>query len=119
MAFDYLIERTEDFVVVDMNGRLMDKLEAVGISVDIEDELNAGRSRFLVDLTDLEYMNSTGLNILINLVNKARENGGKVVISGASQRITALFNVTKLNTIFNLATSREEAFALFGESGKA
>lgn len=113
MAFEYQIEKNQDVICVDMNGRLMDKLEAVGISVDIEDALNAGSNKFIVDLNDLDYMNSTGLNILINLMNKARENGGEVVISGAKPRISALFTVTKLNTVFTLVESFDDALTHF------
>lgn len=98
-----------------MAGRLVDKVEAVEVSVEIEEELNEGTSNFLIDLTDLEYMNSTGLNILINLMNKTRNEGGEAVIIGATPRIKSLFSVTKLDSVFTLKANRDEAMAHFNQ----
>lgn len=109
MAFEYNIERKEDYTLLTMSGRLMDKSEAVNIGVEMEEALEAGNSRFIVDLSELDYMNSTGLNILINLVNKTSDEGGAVVIAGAQPRIKSLFKVTKLSSVFTMKDSREEA----------
>jgi anti-sigma B factor antagonist len=109
MSFEYKINKTEKIVSIDFNGRLMDRMEAVGISVEIEDLLAEGNQNYVIDLSGLEYMNSTGLNILLNLTNKAKESGGDVVIACVSPRIESLFTVTKLDTVFNIAKNREEA----------
>lgn len=109
MAFSYKIDKKENHVVVEMIGRLVDKVEAIDISVEIEEELEDGTSQFVIDLTELEYMNSTGLNILINLMNKTRNEGGEAVIVGAKPRIKSLFAVTKLNSVFTMKESREDA----------
>lgn len=116
MAFSYKLNKTDDLVVLEMEGRLVDKVEAIEISVEIEEELAEGTSKFIIDLSKLDYMNSTGLNILINLMNKARNEGGEAVIVGAQPRIQALFEVTKLDSIFKLTKNREEADAIFAES---
>ncbi|MFN2429374.1 MAG: STAS domain-containing protein [Cryomorphaceae bacterium] len=109
MAFSYKIEKKGNHVILEMIGRLVDKVEAIDISVEIEEELEGGTTQFIIDLTDLEYMNSTGLNILINLMNKTRNEGGEAVIVGAKPRIKSLFAVTKLNSVFTMKDTREEA----------
>jgi len=109
MAFSYEISRKDDFSVLTMSGKLVDKVEAIEISVEIDEELEEGNNRFIIDLSELEYMNSTGLNIIINLMNKARNEGGEAVVVGAQPRIKSLFVVTKLDSVFTMKSTMEEA----------
>jgi len=115
MAFSYEIKKNNGIAVLSMAGRLVDKVEAIEISVEIEEELVSGTHRFIIELSKLEYMNSTGLNILINLMNKTRNEGGEAIIVGASPRIESLFAVTKLNSVFAMKKDVEEATAYFAE----
>lgn len=115
MAFSYELVKNDGLVVLSMAGKLVDKVEAIEIRVEIDEELEEGASRFIIDLSDLEYMNSTGLNILINLMNKARNEGGEAIVVGAKPRISALFAVTKLNSVFMMKSDIEEATAYFKE----
>ncbi len=113
MAFTYQFIKENDLAILNLEGKLVDKAEAVEISVEIEEELAEGTSRYIIDLSELEYMNSTGLNILINLMNKARNAGGEAVIVGVKPRIMALLAVTKLNNVFTIKSTRSEAFSFF------
>jgi|SRR5690554_2333741 len=115
MAFSYELKKTDDIALLAMEGRLVDKVEAIEISVEIEELLDAGTHKFIIDLAGLEYMNSTGLNILINLMNKTRDQGGEAIIVGATPRVESLFVVTKLNSVFKMKKTKEEASAYFAE----
>lgn len=116
MAFSYSIDKKDQLAILNMEGRLVDKSEAVEVSVEVEEELEAGTSQFIIDLKGLEYMNSTGLNIMINLMNKSKNNGGEAVIVGATPRIKSLFTVTKLHSVFTMKETRDEAEAYFNNS---
>lgn len=115
MAFSYTLEKTESLAILSMSGKLVDKVEAIEVRVEIDEELEEGMSQFIIDLSELDYMNSTGLNILINLMNKARNEGGEAIIVGAKPRINSLFAVTKLNSVFMMKESKDEATAYFKE----
>ena len=56
-------------------------------------------------------MNSTGLNILISVLTRTRKNGGEVLISGMSNGVRQLFIVTKLDSVFTIKASIDEALA--------
>lgn len=115
MAFSYSLKKTEKYALLSMQGRLVDKSEAVEISIEIDELLNEGVHHFIIDLSDVEYMNSTGLNILINLMNKTQDQGGESIIAGATSRIKSLFAVTKLDSVFTLKQTTEEATVYFAE----
>jgi len=109
MAFNYSINEKEELVFLEMQGKLVDKAEAIDIGAEVEEQMASGHNRFIIDLSELEYMNSTGLNIMLNLMNKCRNNGGEAVITGSTSRVKSLFSVTKLDTVFTLKDSRDEA----------
>ncbi|HLV53295.1 MAG TPA: STAS domain-containing protein [Cryomorphaceae bacterium] len=113
MAFSYKMDKEGDLTILEMSGRLVDKSEAVDINAEVEEELASGTAFFIIDVEHLEYMNSTGLNIMINIMNRSKNNGGEAVIVGAKPRIKSLFVVTKLNSVFTMKENRQEAMAYF------
>ena len=119
MAFSYKMDKEADLAILEMEGRLVDKSEAVEVNVEIEEELGNGTSQFIIDVENLDYMNSTGLNIMINLMNRSRNNGGEAVIVGAQPRIKSLFTVTKLHSVFTMKDSRQEAISYFKNKSSA
>jgi anti-sigma B factor antagonist len=56
-------------------------------------------------------MNSTGLNILINVLTRTRNAGGDALIAGMSNSVRQLFIVTKLDTVFIITPTIAEAEA--------
>jgi anti-sigma B factor antagonist len=109
MAFSYDISEKESLILLEMNGKLVDKAEAVEIGEDVEERFSQGHNKFIIDLSELEYMNSTGLNIILKLMNACRNKGGDAVVAGSTSRIKSLFAVTKLDSVFTLTETVDEA----------
>ena len=105
MSFNYSTHQppaAAGILVVKLNGRLMGKNEATELLEEIEEETLDGNNRLIIDLSKLDYMNSSGLSVLVSLLTKARNEGGEVVISSLSPKIEQLFIITKLNTVFSV-----------------
>lgn len=115
MAFSYDISEKDNLILLEMNGKLVDKAEAVDIGEEVEARFEQGHNKFIIELSELEYMNSTGLNIILNLMNKCRNKGGDAVVAGTTSRIKSLFAVTKLDSVFTLTESKEEAIKHLNE----
>jgi anti-sigma B factor antagonist len=77
----------------------------------LDAELAAGFAHVILDLSELQYMNSTGLNILINVLTRTRNAGGDALIAGMSNSVRQLFIVTKLDTVFIITPTIAEAEA--------
>ena len=60
-------------------------------------------------------MNSTGLNLLINVLTKTRNAGGDTIIAAAPERVEKLIVITKLNTVFSVAKDMEEAVGMINK----
>jgi anti-sigma B factor antagonist len=65
----------------------------------------------IVDLKDVEYIDSTGLGILIGIKRRTNENNGKLILVLYSDRISKLFEITGLNKIFTITRGIDDAFA--------
>lgn len=59
-------------------------------------------------------MNSSGLNTLIQLLTKTRNSGGETVIYNMNKKINELLLITKLNTLFKIVETEQEALTLLG-----
>lgn len=95
-----------------LTGRLMDQKEADHMMDVLEKELSGVPGvNVVLDMGQLQYMNSTGLNILISVLTRTRQGGGETLISGMSTGVKQLFTVTKLDTVFTIKDTVEEALA--------
>jgi len=110
MAFN--VSGEGDVTVVDVDGQLI-----VGNRQELRqkvlDELEKGRRKFLVDFTETGYIDSSGLGVLVSLSKKIREMGGELRVSTLNEDLRILFGLTKLDTLFQIADSRQEGLSAF------
>ena len=79
----------------------------------VQDGLDRGERKFLIDCSRTGYIDSSGLGALVTLSKKVRESNGDLRIAGLNEDLRALFELTKLDTLFHIAPSAEEALAGF------
>jgi anti-sigma B factor antagonist len=73
--------------------------------------LNQGTSRLVIDLSAVEYLDSTGLGVLIGGLKRAREREGDLRLICDNLRILRIFEITGLTKIFDIFRSEAEAMA--------
>jgi anti-sigma B factor antagonist len=109
MEFTYTNEQSDQIQIYKLSGQLIDRAQAESFLKTVEESIAQGNNRIVLDLMDLKYVNSSGLNVLINILTKCRTKGGEAVISGVSKKVSELLVITKLNTVFTVAENREDA----------
>jgi anti-sigma B factor antagonist len=77
------------------------------------DALDGGGKRFVIDFTRTGYIDSSGLGVLVSLSKKIREQGGDLRLAGLNEDLQTLFELTKLDTLFSISRTAEEALAAF------
>lgn len=95
---------------LDLEGEV-DVYTAPLLRQEIMEQVDGGTRHLLVNLEKVEYLDSTGLGILIGGVKRAKEQGGSLKLVGPSARITRIFEITGLNKIFDVYASEAEALA--------
>jgi anti-sigma B factor antagonist len=115
MSFSYNIIQKSPVAILALYGELIDRNEGQRISDEINSLSENGQNKFILELSEMKYMNSTGLNVLINILTKSRKNGGDLIICGVSKKVQELLLVTKLNSVFTVTETTEEAIAKLTE----
>ena len=64
------------------------------------DRLERGDRKFIVDFSKTDYIDSSGLGVLVTLSKKIREQGGQLSLASLSEDLRTLFELTKLDTLF-------------------
>ena len=79
----------------------------------VQAALDAGERRILIDFSRTGYIDSSGLGALVSISKKIREAGGELRLSGLNEDLRSLFELTKLDTLFAITRTAEEALAAF------
>ncbi|MCI0347504.1 MAG: STAS domain-containing protein, partial [Chloroflexi bacterium] len=69
--------------------------------------------KFLIDFAGAAYIDSSGLGALVALSRRVRDAGGELRLSGLNEDLRSLFELTKLDTLFAIADTPEQALANF------
>ena len=110
---DIAVTHDADIAMLQLTGSLLTDAEGTQLMEAVLQELEAGQKRFVLDLSELKHVNSSGLGIFIRLLTRIRTAGGELVVCGISPGLSNLFTITKLHTIFRIADSRDAARQLF------
>jgi anti-anti-sigma factor len=111
MEFKYSVDEKNTHAVVHFAGRLMDKAVAGTLLDNFESLLKKNSNKVVFDFNKLEYMNSSGLNIMVNFLTKSRNLGGDIAIAAVTEKISQLLVITKLNTLFRIYSDVDGAVA--------
>ncbi|HVA56834.1 MAG: STAS domain-containing protein [Gemmatimonadaceae bacterium] len=108
----FTITKQGDISIVEIDGQLI-----VGNRQELKqkmlDALEHGARKLLVDFTKTGYIDSSGLGVLVSLSKKIREQGGELRLAALNEDLRTLFELTKLDTLFQISDSREQALASF------
>ncbi len=113
MDFNYKINNQGNYAIVEMSGNLIDKNQATPLLDEIQDLITKGVNSFVISMENFRYLNSNGLNVLVNILTKSRKNGGDTTICCISDKIKELLIITKLNTVFTITDDLPAAIKQF------
>lgn len=109
MSFTHTISEKPNYTLISIGGRLIEKNEAESLITEVENLIATGKNKFVVDGKTLEYMNSSGLGVLLHILTKARNAGGEAVLCELSKKVKQLFIITKLTSVYSVLDSFSEA----------
>jgi anti-sigma B factor antagonist len=94
-------------VVVDLSGRLC--FLEVALYQQINELLDEGHRSFVLNLADVPYIDSFGLGQLITIWTSIRSRSGHLVLLRPTDHVQQLFQITKLNSVFETAGEEVQA----------
>jgi anti-sigma B factor antagonist len=103
------LRRLDDVVILDLSGRITMGEGAIVLREQIQQLLAAGDRKFILNLADVGYIDSSGLGELVTSFTTVRNNQGQLKLLNLTRRVQDLLQITKLLTVFEVFNSETEA----------
>jgi anti-sigma B factor antagonist len=108
-------EKAKDgIVVLELSGKIMGGPDASLLNDKLHELIEAGKTQVIADLGKVNWMNSSGLGILIGALTTMRNNGGDLKLANITDKIQSLLMITKLLTVFETFDTVDTAIESFG-----
>jgi len=108
-------EVAPDILVLELAGRLAVGSESQELLTKVEGLIAGGRKKIVLEITDLKYMDSTGLGTVVSCFTKTRQAGGQLRVAGANKTILNLFKITRLDKVLLLDETLQASVSGFAE----
>ncbi|MCU0417619.1 MAG: STAS domain-containing protein [Cytophagaceae bacterium] len=105
----YITSVKNNVLILELQGDLIGESNGLELMDLVNDKLNDDVKKCAIDLSQVRYMNSSGIGVLITLLTKFRNKGGELVLINPSEQIKKLLLITKLNSIFHIVDSEADA----------
>jgi stage II sporulation protein AA (anti-sigma F factor antagonist) len=103
-------EHLESIVLVSIKGRFYSS-DAQRVEDGLAAALGGGAPHLAVNMTELDYISSAGLRVLLKLAKKIQRAKGKVVLFGLRPNIREVFSISAFDRIFSIHNDRAAAVA--------
>jgi anti-sigma B factor antagonist len=100
----------EGFEIIEVGGEI-DVYTAPKLREAIVTAVEAGANHLIIDVEKVDFLDSTGLGVLVGALKRIRADGGSLDIVCTHERILKIFAITGLDKVFGLHASVEEARA--------
>ena len=101
--------RLDDVIILDLSGRITIGEGTLILRDRIQKLLNDGDRKFLLNLADVSYIDSSGLGELVTSFTTVRNQGGQLKLLNLTRRVQDLLQITKLLTVFEVFNNEAEA----------
>ncbi len=104
-----------DVLVVALSGKVIGGPELMEVKDVFQKAVDQDKKKVLLDLGRVNWMDSSGLGVIVSGHTTLSRAGGSLRILNATKKIHELFIITKLITIFETYTDEQEALNSFGD----
>lgn len=100
-------------VVIEPKGKIMGGPESTALHDLLHELIDQNKNKVIIDLGKVDWMNSTGLGLLISGLTTMRKSGGELKLANVTDKIQSLLTITKLITVFKSFDTVDEAIGSF------
>ena len=111
MELDY--RESNDVIIIELGGKIMGGSDSVKFFEQLGVWLEEGHQHYVIDLARVDWMNSSGLGILIRALKTIRDRNGSLKLASLTEKIKDILTITKLLVVFRIYDTVEEAVGSF------
>jgi anti-sigma B factor antagonist len=113
MGLDIQQREHEGIVILDLKGRITLGAEASALRDKVKELNDAASHNLVLNLAQIDYIDSTGLGALVMCATSMRKVQGNVKLLSLKRRTIELLVMTKLATVFEIFTDEQDAVNSF------
>ena len=113
MALTIASREVDGVTVLDLNGRITLGEGSVQLREAIRDLISKGSRTILLNLGDVNYIDSSGLGVLVSAYTTAKNQGASVKLLSLTKKVKDVLQLTKLYTVFDIYDDEASAVGSF------
>jgi len=113
VALTIASREVDGVTVLDLNGRITLGEGSVQLRDAIRDMISKGQTRILLNLAEVNYIDSSGLGELVSAYTTAKNQGATLKLLNLTKKVHDLLQLTKLYTVFDVSDDEAKAIASF------
>lgn len=98
-----------DVTIIELSGKVMGGPDHEKFKNAITELIDGGVKNFILDLSGVPWINSTGLGILISGFTSIKNSGGVMKVCSVKERVLSIFYISQLENVFEVFESCDEA----------
>lgn len=111
----YEVKTVRDAALFSLSGKWMGDKHTSNLYDEAKSLIGKGFKNIIMDLRQVEYINSIGLGVIIAVRTTSIKAGGNLKLICESDKVLKYFKITDLDKFFEIFTNEDEALASFGE----
>lgn len=113
MALTLASREVDGVTVVDLNGRITLGEGSVQLREAIRDLISKGQKNILLNLGDVNYIDSSGLGELVSAYTTSKNQGATLKLLSLTKKVKDVLQLTKLYTVFDIYDDEASAIASY------
>jgi anti-sigma B factor antagonist len=113
MSMSLHTRQVDGITILDLSGRIQLGEGSVQLREAIKELLAKGQKNILLNLGNVDYIDSSGLGELVSAYTSVKNAGGELKLLSVTKKVTGLLQITKLYTVFDIKDDEASAVAAF------
>jgi len=113
MALSFSSREIKGVTILDLSGKIVLGPESQALRERVKQLLEEGKKKILLNLTNITFVDSSGVGALVSAFTSARAQGGDLKLSNLTEKFRETLMVTRLLTVFEVYDNEGEAISHF------
>jgi len=113
MSMKFTSREVDGITILDLSGKIVLGEGSVTIRDAVRDVLAKGSNKILINLADINYIDSSGIGELVSALTAVKNAGGSLKLLQLTKKVKDLLQITKLYTVFDVFDDEPTALASY------
>ena len=113
LKLEFEIEIQDLLIIYKIKGKITSDIDFEEIEKEVFKNINENYFRIIFNLDELTHTNSMGISFFMRTLTKSRIMGGELILCNIKGNVDKIFKIAKLDEIYTIYTSQQEAIKHF------